>query len=357
MGIEEREGPRGKRYRYRVYRHGNRHKGPWRETKAEAIADEKQERPSLNLPRNSLQEVAKEYLLDAATKRSKSRYTGIMYNLNKFVLPFFGPERILSTMRTDDVERFVAVHRNRVKNITVWHYVKDIRALMNWAKRKKKYILENPVDGADLDQIRNRREIKLPINKEAIDRGIESTTGPDRLYADTLRYMGLRKNEGNTVRARDVLDHDGKMWLIVRGTKTETSTRALAIPPILYKSYRAAIKKAEPDDYILSRNPKKKIYDRRKLFTRISKAAKIKVVPKDMRDYFTSIMPDPLVASQMLGHRTLDTTAIYTRRIETRMLEAVKNLGAKAWGKNGANWGQKKAKNSQSTKRRKPIST
>lgn len=33
----------------------------------------------------------------------------------------------------------------------------------------------------------------------------------------------------------------------------------------------------------------------------------IKLTPKDLRDYFASVMKDPLVASKMLGHTNLRT--------------------------------------------------
>jgi site-specific recombinase XerD len=39
-------------------------------------------------------------------------------------------------------------------------------------------------------------------------------------------------------------------------------------------------------------------------------------------------MQDATVASQMLGHTNLKTTAIYTRQIQSRMLDGVKDLGA-----------------------------
>jgi hypothetical protein len=59
-------------------------------------------------------------------------------------------------------------------------------------------------------------------------------------------------------------------------------------------------------------------------------------MPKDLRDYFTSICNDPVVAQQMLGHTTLNTTAIYTRQVRERMQKGVENLGANwthKWGK------------------------
>ena len=37
-----------------------------------------------------------------------------------------------------DIENFIKHHKRRkVKNLTIWHYVKDIRALFYWAMEKK----------------------------------------------------------------------------------------------------------------------------------------------------------------------------------------------------------------------------
>ena len=113
-------------------------------------------------------------------------------------------------------------------------------------------------------------------------------------------------------------------------------TASYRSPPLLWASYREQIAGAKPDDYLFGSRKGKPIYDRRKLFDKIIAAAGVKVMPKDLRDYFTSICNDPVVAQQMLGHTTLNTTAIYTRQVRERMQKGVENLGANwthKWGK------------------------
>jgi integrase len=299
----------------------------------EAQEDEANYRKIINLPVHSLEGCAKDYLFDSVTTKSKHRYDGIRYNLGKWIIPFFGGMTNVNTITAEQVDEFITLHKKRgVKNITIWHYVKDLRALFNWAISKRRMV-ENPVSFADLGPIRKRKAVKPPLNMMAINKGIETITGRDRLYVDTLRFMGLRKDEGNRIQVRDVLDYETEMWLMVRGTKTEDSHRVLPIPPSLHAAYRGAISGLPADHYPLNRRPKKKIYDRRRLFARIIKAAGIKVKPKDLRDYFVSICDDPVVASQMAGHTGLDTTAIYTRQVRERMQKGVEKLGANSWGK------------------------
>jgi integrase len=301
----------------------------------EAEEDERNYRRIINLPIHSLEGCVKDYLLDSVEKRSKHRYDGIRYNMGRWIIPFFGAMTNINTITSERIDQFIELHRKRgVKNITIWHYVKDLNALFTWAIRKRRMV-ENPVMHAEnRELIRNRKSVKPPLNMMAINKGIEAITGRDRLYADTLRFMGLRKDEANHVRARDVFDYESEMWLqIVYHHSDIKANRVVPVPPLLWASYREQIDAAKPDDYLFGSRRGKPIYDRRKLFDKIIAAAGVKVMPKDLRDYFTSICQDPVVAQQMLGHTTLNTTAIYTRQVRERMQKGVENLGANSWGK------------------------
>jgi integrase len=330
MSVEYR--PDRKRWGFRIFLHGKRQKHFRWQTKKEAQDAYEAYTKTARLPPTSLVQAATAYLVDSRAKRSRSRYEGIRYNLHKWLLPYYGEACPVGSITPASVESFVAFHRQRgVRNITIWHYVKDLRALLNWCIRQG--LLEtNPVTKADLSLIRNRKALKLPLDLKAIDLGLSCLKGRELLYANVLRFMGLRKDEGNHVQTQDVIDHGTQVWLRVRGTKTAGSHRVLAVPPVLWQDLREAIKGLGPEDYPLCPNPKERIYDRRKMFQRISKAAQCKVVPKDLRDYFASIMDDPTVASQMLGHTSLRTTAIYVRQVQQRMVQGVANLGTKSGG-------------------------
>ncbi len=300
------------------------------DTESEAQREYDEYQRIKHLPQSTLRKAAAAYLADSLDKRSQSRCKGIGYNLEKWILPYFGGETSISTISAGAIEAFIKFHLGRgVKVSTIRHYVKDLRALCNWCINPKRgYLEKNPVAGADLEVLKNWKSVKLPLDTAAIDRGISALRGRDKLYVDILRYMGLRKDEGNRIQAKHFALRGDVLWLQVMGTKTEGSLRILPVPPIIVNDIKEILTISDPDDYITSRNPKVKVYDRRKLFAKIEREAGVHITPKDMRDYFASVMEDFTVASQMLGHTNPRTTAIYLRQVQLRMYDAVKGLGA-----------------------------
>jgi integrase len=277
------------------------------------------------LPKTALCKAAEAYLAHSLARRSRSRYEGIRYNLQKFVIPYFGESSEIGDIAPESIEAFVDLHIKRVRTTTVWHYVKDIRALFNWCIRKK-LLQKNPVNQADLSLIGKRKTPKPPLDLAAIERGLACLKGREKLYALVLALLGLRRDEGNRVQANDFTDLGSEgLWLTVKGTKTAGSARTLPVPPVLNESLRHELSVSEPTAYVLC--PKGRyMYDRRKMFKRVSQAAGTHVTPKTLRDYFASTTSDPVVASQMLGHTNLQTTAIYVRQTQRRMLESVQRL-------------------------------
>lgn len=320
---------------WRVYRYGKRHKGYGFATKAEAQQAEKAFLKSLSarpqLPATSFRTVSGQVVADACERRSHSRSQGLCLNLEKFILPYFGPTTLISDITPQQVEAFTAHHLKRVKPMTVWHYVKDLRATLNWAI-KHGLLDRNPVALADLRCLSRRNTTKLPLSQAVVDKQASVLTGRDRLYFDTLRFCGLRKDESNCIQAQDIIQTPESLWLHVRGTKTAGSDRVIPLPPLLWEDFTAAKQGQEPGCLLFGRRGKK-VYDRRKLFARAARESGTPVLkPKDLRDYFASIISDPLTASKMLGHTSLSTTAIYTRGVQERMLAGVANLGANNGG-------------------------
>jgi len=331
MAVEHRS-DRGK-WGFRYTDHSGKRRKLYRwDTESEAQKYYEEFQRISKLPASTLRKAATEYLADSLDKRSMSRCKGIGYNLERWILPYFGGETSVSQITSDSIEAFIKHHVARgVKISTIRHYVKDLRALLNWCKLAKRgYLENNPVDAADLDSLKNWKTVKLPLDTAAVDRGIAVLRGADRLYVDILRYMGLRRDEGNRIQAKHFAWRGDILWLQVMGTKTEGSLRILPVPPVIVNDIKVVLTTAEPDDYITSRDPKVKRYDRRKLFQKIQKAAGCHVTPKDLRDYFASVMDDFTVASQMLGHTNPRTTAIYLRQVQLRMYDAVKGLGGNA---------------------------
>ena len=228
----------------------------------------------------------------------------------------------------------------------------------------------NPVSGADLDCIRNRKFRKPPLVLDDFERAAAVLQGYDLVYFDFARYTGLRKDETNRARWEDIDWSYGR--IAVRGTKTEDSAAWIPLAPVLKDELLDFYKNRPSDDIDPSgrsyQTKGKKIYSRAKLFEKITRLTSlnafieknpgvqvslkvwkklkaegypggVRLKPKDLRDYFASEVAsqvnDPSVVMKLLRHSNLTTTTKYLRVVEERMHEAVKNLGANS----GANLG------------------
>jgi integrase len=391
MAVEYRK--QRKKWGFRVYRAGHRYaKYAW-DTKTDARQAEREFLVDLKtqtrIPKNTLTQVVSAYFVESARKgRSEWRLDGLHWTFAKWILPHFGENRVITTIRPKDVEEFILHHKaRRVVNKTIWNYVTDLRAMFNWAV-KEGLARENPVHKADLDPIRNRRSKKPPLNLENVERAADALCGAERVYFDFLRYTGLRKDEANRTRWDDI-DFD-RGWLHVAGTKTEESDNYMPLAPMLRQELSWLYENRQGSEYVFPGHSKqtvgKKIYSRRKLFekierltsscahcgenkigkrrycrdcktiepiSRIHRCSKCKSVnvnegigcracgsskinpgvklrPKDMRDYFASEVAarvnDPNVVMRLLRHTSLVTTTKYLRTVKDRMQDAVSGL-------------------------------
>ena len=402
MGIEYRKDR--KKWGYRVYRAGRSYKKfAWhtrteaREAEREFLVELKTKPP---IPKNTLGAVASAYLVESARKgRSQWRLDGLRWNFQKWTLPHFGENTLVTMIRPKDVEEFILKQKQRrvngkpISNKTIWNLVTDLRGMFNWAL-KEGLVRENPVNKADLDPIRNRKPHKPPLNLEAVELAASVLKGRERVYFDFIRFTGLRKDEANRARWEDV-DLD-RGWLHVRGSKTEESDNYMPIAPALLDELAWPGKNDGGSEYVFPGNSSqtkgKKIYSRRRLFEKIERltmtcadcglmgsatmhkscsscgvtlhrdtcgkcraqAVKkvrcgscgseslrggVKLRPKDMRDYFASEVAarvtDPNVVMRLLRHTSLTTTTKYLRTVKDRMQEAVKFLGANPGGESG----------------------
>jgi integrase len=384
-----------KKWGYRVYRAGHSYKKYAWLTKTEAreaerafLVDLKNRAP---IPKNTLAAVASAYLIESARKgRSQWRLDGLRWNFQKWTLPHFGENTLITAIRPKDVEEFALKQKQRgVSNKTVWNLATDLRAMFNYAL-KEGLVRENPVNRADLDPIRNRKPHKPPLNLEDVDRAASVLQGAERVYFDFLRFSGLRKDEANRVKWEDVDLERG--WLHVRGSKTEESDNYMPIAPALLEELCWLAENGRRSEYVFPGSSRqtngKKIYSRRRLFEKIERftsrcldcgaaeigkrrhcqdckrvesvsrihrcsgcksanveegtgcvacdsgkiRAGVKLRPKDLRDYFASEVAarvtDPNVIMRLLRHTSLTTTTKYLRTVKDRIQEAVKDLGA-----------------------------
>jgi len=277
-----------KKWGYRVCRAGNTYKKYGWDTKTAAREAEREFLVELKrrppIPKNTLCQVVSAYLIESARKdRSQWRLDGLRWNFNKFVLPHFGESRIITTIKTKDVDEFILMQRqrrvkrgNRISNKTVWNIVTDLRAMFNWAI-KQGLAREDPVVKADLDPIRNRKTKKPPLNLEAVELAASVLEGYDRVYFDFMRYTGLRMDEANRVTWDDLDLVNG--WLHVPGTKTEASDDYIPIAPILIQGLVEHRRQYPNSGYVFfgrsAQTKGKKIYSRRRLFEKITRLSTV----------------------------------------------------------------------------------
>jgi integrase len=372
---------------FRFYLHGKTWKKYAWNTEREARDAEAKLRTELlekpPIATDSLGNVAAAYLIHSAEEgRSRWRIDALRYNLNAFVLPFFKPETPMSAITEIDVESFIRHHRRRgVKNVTVWHYVKDIRALFNWAMKKPhKYCRVNPVMDADLDPIRKRKAVKPPLNPRDFERAFAVLNQYEKAWWKTMECLGLRMDECNRLLRTDPDFETGMIH--IPGTKSAESECYLPMSPALQAELRAYLEtRADDSPYLFpgrgARTKGKKIYSRRRLFEKIRRVTAynayveknpasrpmkawkelkahgypggVKLSAKELRDFFatqvSAEVSDPTVVKDLMRHTSLNTTSLYTRKVKERMERAVANLGRSPGGKSGPDsggksWGQ-----------------
>jgi integrase len=376
-----------KKWGYRFSLHGKLWKKYAWDTELEARNAEAEARTELlnNPPSrtDSLGNVAAFYLIDSAEQgRSKWRIEALRYNLNAFILPFFKPETPMSAITETDVESFIKQHKRRkVKNLTIWHYVKDLRALFYWAMEKPhKFVRVNPVVDANLDLIKNRKSVKPPLNLKDFERAFSVLDQYERAWWRTHECLGLRMDECNRLLKTDP-DFETDM-IHVPGTKTEEAECYMPMSPALQDELKAYLASRTDDSPYLfpgrsAQTIGRKIYSRRRLFEKIRRVTAfnaymernpgtkpmaawkelkaggypggVRLCTKELRDYFatqvSSQVRDPKIVMNLMRHTSLNTTTLYTRTVNERMKQAVQNLGAGLGGRLGASPGHKKAQN------------
>ena len=328
---------------------------------------------------DSLGNVAAAYLIHSAEEgRSKWRLLALRSNLNAFILPYFKPETPMSAITETDVENFIRHHKRRgVKNITIWHYVKDLRALFYYAMEKPhKYVRENPVLDANLDSIKRRKAIKPPLNPKDFERAFAVLDPYERAWWKTMECLGLRMDEANRLLRTDPNFETGMIH--IPGTKTEESETYLPMSPALQAELRSYLAtRADDSSYLFPgrafKTRGKKIYSRTWIFEKIRKYTAlnaymeknpgadkvavlkelkangspggVKLKPKELRDFFatqvSAEVSDPTVVKDLMRHTSLNTTSLYTRTVVDRMRDAVQNLG-RSGGESGGSLGAKK---------------
>jgi integrase len=340
---------------YRFFLHGRSWKRYAWDTELEARNAEAAHRTELlnNPPiaTDSIGNVAALYLIDSAEQdRSKWRIEALRYNLNAFILPFFKIATPMSAITETEIENFIKHHKRRkIKNQTIWHYVKDIRALFYWAMEKPhKFVRVNPVVDANLELIQRRKSVKPPLDPKNFERAFAVLDQYERAWWLVHECLGLRMDEGNRLLRTDP-DFETET-IHIPGTKTDEAECYLPMSPVLQAELKTYLSTRTDDSPYLfpgrsAQTKGKKIYSRRRLFEKIRRATAfkaymeknptatpmsvwkelkpkgypggVKLSTKELRDYFATQVSaqvrDPKIVMNLMRHTSLNTTTLYTR--------------------------------------------
>jgi len=372
------------RYGFVVLHHGKRR--PYFRWKTEAEAEAAYHKMALEPEKEGpkpvrahpLGEVAKDFIDDAESNKSKWRFDSVHWNFDSTILPYFGGNTPVTHINCENIEEFIECQKARlvrgkpIKNKTVWHYIADIRSMYNWGLKKTRrfnatqgrsgtnYGIEiNPVDDANLKPIADRKPRKVEIPAELVEQAAGVLGGRERILFDLYRFLGFRKDEGNRLQWSDIDLEKGGLW--VPGTKNLYAAAPLPMPDILRRYFRELRVIADPDcPWVFpgnsGRTKGKKIYSRANMFKNIQRrtggtstpyyrlvkktgkhkidyhvTGGIQLTTRNLRDYFAtevcSKIDDPNTLMRLMRHNSLSTSTLYLRPVQRRMAAAVKGLG------------------------------
>lgn len=282
------------------------------------------------IPKNAFLAIFDAWLVNSKNLgRSESRLNHLLWERDRFYLPFFGGDTLIESIGPRDIERFMMSHKGRVKNNTIWHYVTDLRACFNFAIAEG-LLVANPVNRADLSPIKHRTVVKAPMDPNDIERAVTCLTDRERVFFDFLRFTGLRLDEANRLEWTDVNLAQG--WFHCRGSKTPGSEAILPLSPFLIDMLAKWKGRAPASDFVFPgpekhRMRRKRIKRRTRMFEKIEKLTGIKLTAKDLRDYFATVVrAEPEIKMRLLRHKSLATTTRYLRQVDERMKDAVQGL-------------------------------
>ena len=286
----------------------------------------------LSGPGTSFIDAVNEFLkYSARIGKSENRLRGLYSNFKSFLVPFFEGKRIKDITHLD-IDAFIDGQLKRdISKTTIHHYVTDLNALLNWAL-KEEIIDVNPMVKVVRKRIRPARIIKKGFTQEEIQRCEASLNGEELYFFQFLLFTGARLTEALSARWDDI-DYENRE-VILRGTKTEGSLRAIDICNALYDALKGMEAYKSDSPYIFHHSDGKRILRRDKLFVKIRKATGIKITAKDLRDVFASTItmgsennrPDVKTVSELLGHTNITTTQKYLYTIKEKRMKAVSVL-------------------------------
>ena len=324
---------------FRHYYRGRNYRGHAWETREEAVEAYqefldrlKRELPIIDSNISFVDAVNKFLEYSVRMGKSEWRLKALYSNFRTFFLPFFGEGSRLKDINHLEIESFIDNQLTRpITKNTIYHYITDLNSLFNWAVREE-ILSANPVRKVNRKRIKPDKIIKQGFTPGEIMKCESVLEGPELLFFRFLKYTGARLSEALRSGWEDV-DYSS-LEIILRGTKTKESLRKVPICTGLFETLRVLEGFKEDSPYLFHHKDGSRILRRDKVFKKVMRLTGIKIMAKDLRDYFASTIgmgseeytPDIVTVSELLGHTNLNTTKKYLYSLKERRIKAVNIL-------------------------------
>ncbi len=161
-------------------------------------------------------------------------------------------------------------------------------------------------------QIKLPKKLPKPVSFELIKEAVQDLGTSQRLYVTLIYALGLRISEASSLKLADIKEKS----VLVTGKRDKQ--RILPLLPSVKKDIDEFIKLNAPKVFLFEKDGQKlSDFQLRSKINKIFKAIGVKVNPHQLRHSFASHMLNEGAkitdVSELLGHRFLSTTQIYTQ--------------------------------------------
>jgi integrase len=299
------------------------------EAAARARFSELELRPYGQVRRKSgptFREVVRAYLLDRQESLADSTIAGMLPKIESIYLPALG-DILATNVNETRIRQYVDERCRLVKRTTVHRELSDIRAILNWAV-KKRVIASNNMAGATFPK-RDDERIRPPSSEE-VKRILEHS--PDHLRRCLLIgwFCGLRMGEELFSLKWHAVDWDRQQLFIVSADKGGLPDRPVPIASIFLPHLaKWFAEDGEKDDLHIIRWNGKRIYKIKTAWAKAKAKAGItrRLRPYDLRHSFATDLMDAgadcNTVGDLMGHKDKSTTAYVYNHVSASRSRAV----------------------------------
>jgi integrase len=283
---------------------------------------------------------AVDLFLGDLTRRSRSQ-TGATASEYRRLLDKFTdslrPDVDVTEITPDDCRRFL--NRYSARSAGYQHTIySTLNSFLEWLYLQQR-VKRNPLDHV----ARPRRIAAEDLNVVTVATAdvprllAACRTDSERLALGILAYMGPRRNAVATLRLRDYDPEQGYIRFREKGTKTIRKPAPFELRQLLDQAIARGVLR-EPDDYLippegpLSRRGERDDRVIWRLVKRVGARAGVETHVHALRAAFATFYleqnPSDIVGLQeLLGHRSIETTKVYLRKLDKqRSMEPVRTL-------------------------------